>query len=50
MNGKINICSKFCTKPGKSDTETLEMLQDAFGEHSLRQTVVFEWPSCFKGG
>jgi hypothetical protein len=26
------------------------MLHEAFGEHSLSQTVVFEWHSCFKGG
>jgi hypothetical protein len=35
-------------KLGKSATETLEMLHEAFGEHSLSQTAVFEWHSCFK--
>jgi hypothetical protein len=29
-------------KLDKSDTETLEMLREAFGEHSLSQTAVFE--------
>jgi hypothetical protein len=29
------------SKLGKSATETLEMLHDAFGEHSLSQTPVF---------
>jgi hypothetical protein len=29
-------------KLGKSATETLEMLHEAFGEHSLRQTEIFE--------
>jgi hypothetical protein len=28
-------------KLGKSATETLEMLCEAFGEHSLSQTAVF---------
>jgi hypothetical protein len=37
-------------KLGKSATETLEMLHEAFGEHSLSQTVIFEWPSHFKAG
>jgi hypothetical protein len=26
------------------------MLHEAFGEHSLSQTVVFEWHTCFKVG
>jgi hypothetical protein len=26
------------------------MLHEAFGEHSLSQTVVFEWHSQFKAG
>jgi hypothetical protein len=30
-------------KLGKSTTDTLEMFHEAFGEHSLSQTVVFEW-------
>jgi transposase len=37
-------------KLGKSATETLEMLCEAFGEHSLSQTAVFEWHSRFKAG
>jgi hypothetical protein len=42
----VNI--KFCVKLGKSATETLEMLSEAFGEHSLSWTAVFEWHSRFK--
>jgi hypothetical protein len=34
----------------KSTTETLDMLLEAFGEHSLRRTAVFEWQSHFKNG
>jgi hypothetical protein len=26
------------------------MFHKAFGEHSLSQTAVFEWHSCFKAG
>jgi hypothetical protein len=37
-------------KLSKSVTETHEMLCDAFEEHSLSWTVVFEWHSCFKVG
>jgi hypothetical protein len=44
------VCIKFCAKLGKSTTETLEMLCEAFREHSLSQTAVSEWHSCFKGG
>jgi hypothetical protein len=52
MNGKIKqrIYIRFCVKLGKSTAETLEMLGEAFGEHSLSRTGVFEWHSHFKGG
>jgi hypothetical protein len=41
---------KFRMKLSKSTTETREMPCEAFGEHSLRQTAVFEWHSHFKAG
>jgi hypothetical protein len=52
MDGNIeqHVCIKFCMKLGKPITETAEMLREAFGEHSLSQTTVFEWHSCFKAG
>jgi hypothetical protein len=50
MDGKIkqHVYTKFCVKLGKSTIETLEMLREAFGEHSLNWTAVFEWHSHFK--
>jgi hypothetical protein len=52
MDGKIEqlVCIKFCVKLGKSATETLEILRETFGEHSLSRTVVFELHSRFKVG
>jgi hypothetical protein len=52
MDGKIEQCVfiKFCMKLSKSATETLEKLHEAFGEHFLSPTAVFEWHSCFKAG
>jgi hypothetical protein len=52
MDGKIeqHVCTKFCVELGKSATETLEMLHEAFGEHSLSPTAVLEWHSRFKAG
>jgi hypothetical protein len=50
MDGKNEqcICIKFCAMLGKCATKTLEMLREAFGEHSLSRTAVFERHSCFK--
>jgi hypothetical protein len=52
MDGKIEqrVCIKFCWKVGKSATEILEMLLEAFGENSLSRTEVFECYSRFKAG
>jgi hypothetical protein len=37
MDGKIEqrVCIKFCMKLGISASKPLEMLREAFGEHSL---------------
>jgi hypothetical protein len=45
MDGKIEqrVCNKFCVKLRKSASETPEMLREAFGEHSLSRTEIFEW-------
>jgi hypothetical protein len=52
MDGKIklHVYFKFHVKLGKSAAKTLEMLCEAFGEHSSSQTAVFEWHSCSKPG
>jgi hypothetical protein len=44
MDGKIqqSIFIKFCVEISKSVIKTLEMLREAFGEHSLSRTAVFE--------
>jgi hypothetical protein len=42
--------SSFFVKLSKTATETLEILCEAFGEHSLRQRAGFKWHSCFKDG
>jgi hypothetical protein len=52
MDGNIKecVCNKFCVKLCKSVTKTLEKLHEAFREHSLSLTAVFEWHSRFKAG
>jgi hypothetical protein len=46
MDGKIEQRVKL----GNSATETLEMLREDFGEHSLSRTAIFEWYSRLKAG
>jgi hypothetical protein len=50
MDGKIKecVCIKFCMELSKTTAKTLEMLREAFGEHSLCLTDIFECHSLFK--
>jgi hypothetical protein len=43
MDGEIEQCVsiKRCSKLANSTTKTIEMLPEAFGEHSLSWTAVF---------
>jgi hypothetical protein len=52
MDGKIEqrVCIKSGVKLGKFATETLEMLREAFGGHSLSRSAVSEWHSHLKAG
>jgi hypothetical protein len=52
MDGKIErrVRIKFCMKLGKSAIKTREMFHEAFGEHTLSRTTVFQWHSRFKAG
>ena len=43
-------CLKFCFLLGKTPTESLEMLQEAFKEQALSRARGFEWFSRFKKG
>jgi hypothetical protein len=44
MEGKIeqHVWIKFCMKSSEYTTENLEMLHEAFGEHSLSWTAIYE--------
>ena len=42
------VCITFCANLGKSATETLEMIQQGFGDQSLSRTQVFQWHARFK--
>ena len=44
------VCIKFCASLGKSVTETLEMIQQGFGDQSLSRIQVFQWHGRFKTG
>jgi len=44
------VCITFCSNLGKRATETLEMIQQGFGDQSLSRTQVFQWHVRFKTG
>ena len=44
------VCIKFYANLGKSATETLEMIQQGFGDQSLSRAQVFQWHARFKTG
>ncbi|UYV69931.1 hypothetical protein LAZ67_7001250 [Cordylochernes scorpioides] len=48
MDNKIeqHVCLKFCFRIGKSASESFALLQEAFGENSLKRST-FEWIKRF---
>jgi hypothetical protein len=44
------VCIIFCANLGKSATETLTIIQQAFGDQILSCTQVFQWHAWFKTG
>ena len=44
------VCINFCVKLGKTATETVLMLEKAFGSASLSRGRVFEWHRRFREG
>jgi len=41
---------KFCVQLNKTATETLQMIQEAYGEDALSRTQVFQWHKNFREG
>ena len=41
---------KFCFQLGKMSSETIQMMQKAFGNECMSKTRIKEWYNCFKGG
>jgi hypothetical protein len=44
------VAIKFCFKAGLSATETLVLVQKAFGNDALNRSNVFRWYSRFRNG
>ena len=44
------ICIKFCFQLGKTSSETIQMMQKAFGNECMSKTQIKEWYNRFKGG
>ena len=43
------IFIKFCFQLGKTSSETIQMMQKAFGNECMSKTRIKEWYDCFKG-
>jgi hypothetical protein len=48
LEQRINI--NFCAKLGKSTSETLQMLTEAYGTDAMKKSSIFEWCKRFKEG
>jgi hypothetical protein len=48
LEQRINI--KFCVKLGKSISETLQMLTEAYGADAMKKSSVFDWHKRLKEG
>ena len=44
------ICTKFCFQFEKTTSETIQMMQKAFGNECMSKTRIKEWYNRFKGG
>ena len=44
------VCFKFCLRMGKTGSENLEMLKQAFGDSCMSRSRTFEWFGRFKNG
>jgi hypothetical protein len=44
------VCIKFCDSLGKSATETITVIQQAFRDKSMSSAQVFQWHARFKTG
>lgn len=49
-NIEQRVCLKFCVSNGFSATDSLKMLQKAYGESALSRSRVFEWHKDFSEG
>ena len=43
-------CVKFCQKLGNNHTETIQKIQQAFGDETFSQTQIKEWFNRFRNG
>lgn len=52
MDSKIEqrVAIKFCFKAGKNATETVEMINLAYGDEALTRSNVFRWYGLFRDG
>jgi hypothetical protein len=51
LDGREKCCAiEFCVQLGKSGSETLHLIHQAYGDDALRQAAVFKWWKHFRYG
>jgi hypothetical protein len=47
MAEQQHCMTEICVQHGKSESEALQLIHQAYGDNAMRRAVVFQWWKCF---
>jgi hypothetical protein len=50
MLARYRCAIEFCVRIGKSGSETLQLIHEAYGDDAMRRVSVFKWRKRFRDG